>query len=601
MSDTHVGGATISEGTTLLTNLPARRAAGQSRPLDGSWRAIIDPYDSGYIDILGNRNTRGYYRDFGPRHPGDRVEYNFDTSLELHVPGDWNTQHPELLYYEGTIWYRRVIDIEAGDPEAAESGRTFLSIGAANHTTRVFLDGEELAVHVGGFGPFSVEVTGRLGTGRHSLVLMVDNRRQPQRIPAMRSDWWNFGGVHRSVELISVPETFLRDAWTTMTSDGRIVGGVTVDGPDTAAAVIVDIPGIGPTRLDGADTFEIDARRAADVARWAPGAPVLHDVRFAIDPTDGRSADEVVDQVGFRTVRVEGTKILVNDVPTFLRGISMHAEGPSGGRRASGPDDAATLFDWVVDLGANFVRLAHYQHDEAMVREADRRGLLAWCELPVYWGIDFANADTLANGRDQADELVMRDRSRASVILWSVANETLPGPDRHAFLGSLIERTRELDSTRLVTAALLTLPSADPSVHIDDPLGELVDVIGVNQYLGWYYGNRADIADTVWTSDFGKPMVFSELGAGAKAGLHGSPDEIWTEEFQAAVYDAQLTMIGKQAECAGVSPWILKDFRTPLRVLPGVQDGYNRKGVVSEEGERKLAFEVLADWYRSRR
>jgi beta-glucuronidase len=234
-----------------------------------------------------------------------------------------------------------------------------------------------------------------------------------------------------------------------------------------------------------------------------------------------------------------------------------------------------------------------------MVREADRRGLLAWGELPVYWGIAFEDETVLANGLAQADELVKRDRSRASVILWSVANETLPGDARLRFLGALVDRVRTLDSTRLTTAALLTLPSADPALHIDDPLGELVDVVAINQYLGWYYGDREDIPTIRFSTDFGKPIVFSELGAGAKVGRHGDEDEIWTEEFQAAVYRAQIAMIRSQPDCVGLSPWILKDFRTPLRTLPGIQDGYNRKGLVSEEGEKKLAFEVLADFYRS--
>jgi len=147
---------------------------------------------------------------------------------------------------------------------------------------------------------------------------------------------------------------------------------------------------------------------------------------------------------------------------------------------------------------------------------------------------------------------------------------------------------------------LLTLPSNDPVVHVTDPLGDVIDVVAINQYLGWYYGNRQEIPEVEFTTAFSKPIVFSELGAGAKAGHHGDEDEIWTEEFQAAVYRAQLAMIDNQSECAGMSPWILKDFRTPLRVLPGIQDGYNRKGLFSEEGVPKLAAQVLRDFYADR-
>lgn len=566
------------------------------------WRAIIDPYDFGYVDILNNRNKQGYFRDFKPRSISDRVEYDFDNSMELAVPGDWNTQDPSLLYYEGTVWYRTLFDVDA-----PEQGRSFLNFGAANHTTRVFLDGEELCTHVGGYGQFATEVTGRVGEGQHSLVVQVNNRREADRVPAMRSDWWNFGGITRSVDLITVPETFLRDAWLTMAPDGRLVGGATVDGPGAAdePVVTVDLIDLGlsvsmePTG-DGESQSQGDSRTQrtyavgfeADVERWAPGRPILHRVRWH------SGEDEVADEVGFRTIRTEGNRILVNDEVTFLKGIAIHGEGPSGGKRAHGPEDAATLLGWAADLGANFVRLGHYQHDEYMVKEADRRGLLAWAELPVYWAIAYGNEHVLANALAQADELVIRDRSRVSIGLWSVANETLPGDGRIEFLTSLADRIRSLDRSRLTTAALITLPTGELAFNVDDPLGEAIDVVAINQYLGWYYGAVEDIANASFTTPYGKPIIFSELGAGAKYGKHGGEDEIWTEEFQAAVYRVQLEMIANQPDCVGLSPWILKDFRTPLRVLPGVQDGYNRKGLVSEEGERKLAFDVVKDVYR---
>jgi len=574
-----------SQNTVLLSNVLVR----ERRSLNGTWRAIVDPYDTGYVGLLGTRNERGWFRDFKPRSPSDRVEYDFDNSMPLQVPRDWNTQDPALLYYEGTVWYRTKFNgVTAGE---ADQKRHFINFGAANHTTRVFLDGEELGTHVGGFGQFAVEVTGKVGPGEHTLMVQVNNRREPDRIPAMRTDWWNFGGITRSVDLITVPSVFLRDAWLTMAPDGNLVGGVTVDGGELPATV--ELPDLGlSTTADADGNVAIEA--PADLARWNPGAPVLHRVRWTCGD------DVVEDEVGFRTVHVDGTQILINGEPTWLKGISLHGEGPTGGRRGQGPDDAAELLDWAQDLGANFVRLAHYQHDEYTVREADRRGLLSWCELPVYWGIAFDDSDVLSNALDQTNELVVRDRSRASTILWSVANETLPGPDRTTFLTSLVDRVRELDPTRLTTAALLTLPSNDPVVHVTDPLGDVIDVVAINQYLGWYYGNRQEIPEVEFTTAFSKPIVFSELGAGAKAGHHGDEDEIWTEEFQAAVYRAQLAMIDNQSECAGMSPWILKDFRTPLRVLPGIQDGYNRKGLFSEEGVPKLAAQVLRDFYADR-
>ena len=570
-------------GTVSISNVLQR----DSVSLDGEWNVIVDPYEMGYIGILEQRNDRGFFRDHSPRHPGDRIEYDFDASPTLNVPGDWNTQDDRLHYYEGTVWYRRKITITA---DQVDQQRLFLHVGAANHTSRVFVDGAELATHVGGFGPYAVELTGHVEPGEHSLVIQVDNRREKDRIPAMRSDWWNFGGLTRSVDLVSTPTTFLRHAWVTMAPDGRVIGGVEVDG--TPLPVRLRIPELDVDQEVGID-FELDI----EPERWHPGRPRLYDVEWSC------GTDVVVDQVGFRTVETDGTKIVVNGEVTFLKGISMHAEAMSGGRRSSGPDDAAAMFDAAVGLGVNFVRLAHYQHDEHMVREADRRGILTWCELPVYWGIAFDQPHVLENALEQLDELVLRDRSRASVVFWSVANETLPGTERTAFLTALAERARELDSTRLISAALLTLPTADQQQHIDDPLGAVVDVIAINQYLGWYYGHRELIAETTWSTPYDKPIIFTEMGAGAKAGNHGDDGQIWTEEFQAAVYAEHVKMIEKNRSdtgggaVAGLSPWILKDFRAPVRVLPGIQDGYNRKGLVSEEGERKLAFDVLAAFY----
>jgi len=412
----------------------------------------------------------------------------------------------------------------------------------------------------------------------------------------MRSDWWNFGGITRSVDLVFVPDTFLRHAWLTMAPDGRVIGGVEVDGSDDAVELRIPELGVDTVLTGGSSRhFKLDIDH--EIERWHPGRPRLYDVEWTV------GHDAVIDQVGFRTITTDGTRIVINGEVTFLRGISMHAEAISGGRRSHGPTDAAGLFDSAEALGVNFVRLAHYQHDEYMMREADRRGVLAWCELPVYWGIAFDQPHVLENAREQLDELITRDRSRASVIFWSVANETMPSPGRNAFLTDLATRARELDPTRLISAALLTLPTDSQDHHVDDPLGAVIDVIAVNQFLVWYYGEREKIATTRWSTPFDKPIVFTEMGAGAKAGHHGNDEQIWTEEFQAAVYAVHTQMVNANRSdldngvVAGMSPWILKDFRAPVRVLPGIQDGYNRKGLVSEEGERKLAFDVLHSFY----
>jgi beta-glucuronidase len=252
----------------------------------------------------------------------------------------------------------------------------------------------------------------------------------------------------------------------------------------------------------------------------------------------------------------------------------------------------------VKDLGGNFVRLAHYPHDEAMLREADRQGVLVWSEIPVYWAIRWENPDTLENARTQLAENITRDRNRASIVLWSVANETPISDARNDFLKALVDRVRELDDTRLVTAALERgEPEGDTQV-IDDPFGQHLDVIGCNEYVGWYDGLPEKADRVSWRTVYDKPHIMSEWGAGARYGLHGTTRTRWSEEFQAEVYRKQVEMLERIPFLAGTTPWLLMDFRSPHRVLPGVQDGWNRKGVVSNRGERKKAFFVLQEWYR---
>jgi beta-glucuronidase len=247
------------------------------------------------------------------------------------------------------------------------------------------------------------------------------------------------------------------------------------------------------------------------------------------------------------------------------------------------------------------VRLAHYPHNEMMLRAADELGLLVWAEIPVYWTIDFESPVVLAKARRQLDEMIARDANRASVILWSMANETPVSAARLRFIGALAAHARKLDPQRLVTAALDTQTAEEGRRVIDDPLAATIDVIGINSYCGWYGDKPAECADLRWVSRYGKPIIMSEFGAGALAGRHGDPSHRWTEEYQADVYRNNLAMIDGIDDLRGLSPWILKDFRSPRRPLPGIQDFWNRKGLLSETGERKLAWKVLHDYYEIRR
>jgi beta-glucuronidase len=558
--------------------------------LNGTWHFIVDPYDTGYWDYRHQPRKDGYFERAAPKTPQDLVEYDFERSDTLTVPGDWNTQKKELFYYEGTVWYER------GFSYRKPAGRrVFLAVGAANYLARAWVNGQPACEHEGGFTGFNCEVTSLVKDGDNFVVISVNNQRRRDAVPTDITDWWNYGGLTRDVELVDVPATFLEDYGLQVArgAGDRLEGFVRLNGgtgPVTLRiadlgveqALQPDGAGFAPIRLD-----------VKGLERWSPEKPRLYDVEF-------RAGGETVrDRIGFRTVEVKGRDILVNGVPTFFRGICLHEEAPLRSGRAATEADATTALAWVKELNGNFTRLAHYPHNRNVARVADRTGVFLWAEIPVYWTIQWENPATLALAKRQLAEMIRRDRNRASVVVWSVGNETPVTPPRLAFMSELARTAHALDPLRPVSAALET-HYAEPDVKvIDDPLGRELDILGCNEYVGWYERTPEDADAISWKTIYDKPLIMTEFGGDAKAGLHGAPNQRWTEEYQENLYRHQVGMLKRIGFLRGTSPWILTDFRSTRRVLPGVQDNFNRKGLISDRGEKKKAFFVLKDFYAS--
>lgn len=570
----------------LLTNVPNRAA----QSLDGAWRIIVDPMENGYYTYRYQPNPNGFFKNAHAQNPSELVEYNFDTAEQLRVPGDWNTQQEKLFFYEGTIWYKKSFTYHR-----TASKRAFLYFGAANYETKVYLNGEKLGEHTGGFTPFNFEVTTGLKEGDNFVVVKVDNTRHRTDIPTTNSDWWNFGGLTRSVQLIETPATFVRDAFVQLKkgSADELEGWVQVDGPLAGQPVTVALPEARwqITVTPNAAGYAKLTGRVKRLDRWAPEHPRRYLVRI-------RSGEDVYqDSIGFRSIEVRGGNILLNGKSMYLRGISIHEVAPLTGGRVTTLEEDRTLLRWAKELNCNYVRLAHYPHNEAMVREAEKMGLLIWSEIPVYWTIDWENPAVYANARQQLSDMITRDHNRAAVILWSVANETPPSDARLKFLSGLAGQVRALDPTRLVTGALEIHTSEAGVRTIDDPLGQYFDVIGMNNYCGWYSGTPESCGDLQWKNTYDKPVIMSEYGAGALQGRHGPATERWTEEYQTAVFENNFKMLDNIAFLRGASPWVLMDFHSARRPLPDVQDYYNRKGVLSERGVKKQAFSLLRAYY----
>ena len=568
----------------------------QTTSLNGTWNYIVDVQEEGYYDYRMTPMRNGFFINAKPRHPEDLIEYDFDKAETMQIPGDWNTQDQRLFFYEGTIWLKRSFEFH---PEAGR--RTLLYFGAVNYDAHVYVNGQKAGHHQGGFTPFNYDVTDFLKDGENQVIVKVDNKRHPEDVPTQIFDWWNYGGITRDVLLVSVAPTYVENYKLQLDNTPAAKKGqrqisfcAKLNKAEAGQSITLRIPELKinkqvMTTADGIASLTLNAKPQL----WSPENPKLYKVEIQL-------GDETLsDEIGFRTIETRGKQILLNGEPIFLKGISIHEEKPNGGGRANSTEDAHTLLSWAKELGCNYVRLAHYPHNEYAVREAERMGILVWSEIPVYWTIAWSNPDTYANAKRQLSDMIARDQNRANVIIWSIANETPHSGKRDAFLGKLAKHARELDPTRLISMAMEVTGASNYHNILHDNMSDLVDVVSFNQYIGWYRDVN-DASKMTWEIPYDKPVIISEFGGGAKYGLHGPKNQRWTEEFQENLYRENCAMLDKIDGLAGTTPWILKDFRSPRRVLTGIQDYYNRKGVFSDKGEKKLAFYVLRDWYATK-
>jgi len=563
--------------------------------LSGEWRYIVDPLQEG---LSVGESSRYIFAAEKRQEPGGPLfEFDWDQQAVMQIPSDWNSAAPELELYQGMVWFRRTFDFFP-DPDK----RYFLYFEAADYRARVSFNGAQIGEHEGGFTPFAFEITNRFSkSNRNAVTVAVDNTHTALTLPEVSYDWWNYGGITRPVWMVEVPKTFIQSYFIRLANDGQSIAvDLRLDGLKAVGAeVTVSIAELAleATAKTGSGGTASISLKPDHLERWSTSNPKLYRV-VVTSPLD-----TIEEEIGFRTVEVRGRDILVNGEPTFLRGISIHEEslGPVGTRKMDWAQAESLLRLAKEELGCNFVRLAHYPHSERMTRTADKLGLLVWSEVPVYQEIAVTHPPTRELAVRMVSENVLRDRNRASIIIWSVANETPINEARNAFLGEMIDRVRELDATRLVSAALDRTSKEGDVIIVDDPLGHHLDILAVNEYEGWYGTRHIDhITDITWETPYDKPMIFSEFGAGAKAGNHGPRHERWTEEYQEYFYRQTLAMAGNIPFLRGASPWILKDFRSPRRFHPLYQNFWNRKGLVSESGAKKLAFQVLSDWYARR-
>ncbi len=547
--------------------------------LNGEWHYAVDQYDTCVSQKWYEEN---YYDEGGNLLP---IDYSFDEWDTMYLPCCWNTFDKMFMLYEGSMIFTRKFFFSKQN----EDERVFLKIGAVNYICRVYLNKKYVGMHKGGSTPFYFDITDFL---EHSnrILIQADSTRRNEQVPPAVTDWFNYGGIYRDIEIIRVPKIHIKNFGIALVPDSgfkKIRAEVMLSENVDSTAVLtinefgtsVEIPikcGVGKIAFEAAPEL------------WSPENPKLYDVTLTCEK------DSVRDRVGFREIRVHGMDILLNGKPIFLRGISCHEDSAPNGKALTDEERIENI-RIAKELGCNFMRVAHYPHSERMPQLADEMGLLLWEEIPVYWAVYFGTKDTYYDAENQLCELITRDYNRASVIIWSVGNENQDTDERLKFMGDLADFARRYDSTRLVSAACLVNFAKNT---IEDRLEQYLDIIGLNEYCGWYAADFRTLPALFENSDPKKPVIITEFGADAMAGNRGTVTDKGTEDCQAFVYEKQIENIRKISYIKGMTPWILRDFRCPRRTAV-MQKYYNTKGLVSASGKHKMAFGVLRDFYNS--
>lgn len=546
--------------------------------LNGHWHYAVDQYDT---CLRAKWYEEHYYDEGGNTLP---VDFSFDEWELMSLPCCWNTFDKRYFLYDGSMIFTRKFMYRSQHT----GERMILKIGAANYLCRVFLNKKYIDMHRGGSTPCYFDITDYLEENNR-IILQIDSTRRSEQVPTIETDWFNYGGVYRDIELIRVPSVYIKDFKIHLEPGSnfqKIRASVTLSSPVNETAILTmeelhikqEIP-----IINGQGEILLDATPVL----WSSEQPKLYTVSVSCKD------DTVYDKVGFREIRVEDRDILLNGKPLFLRGVSCHEDSVSSGK---GLTDEERLENIALakELGCNFMRLAHYPHSEKMAQLADELGLLLWEEIPVYWSIHFDSEDTYQDAENQLKELITRDYNRASVIIWSVGNENEDTDARLQFMGNLAKCAHSVDATRPVSAACLVNFAKNA---IEDRLEQYLDIIGLNEYCGWYTADIKMLPQLFQNSNPQKPVIITEFGADAYAGLHGTITDKGTEECQAYVYEKQLEIIPGIAYVKGMTPWILYDFRCPRRTSVN-QRYYNTKGLLSgNKTYKKMAFDVLQKFY----
>jgi beta-glucuronidase len=579
----------------------------ERRSLNGLWRFALDP--------AGVGRGEGWWK----RPLAD--------AREVPVPASYNDVFPEAAVRDhvGDAWYQTLVRV----PARWSGERIVLRFDAATHRAIAWVNETQVVEHEGGYTPFEADVTDVLEAGAEfRLTVVVDNRLTWQSIPPgyveetpdgprqrYFHDFFNFAGLHRTVWLYTTPASYVEDVTVETDLDGstgRVRYAVETAGREGEVRVVLrDAAGDEVARASGSS----GELAVADVHPWQPGEGYLYELAVELWGGGEAPVDVYPLPIGIRTVRVDGTRFLINDEPFYFRGFGKHEDSAVRGK---GHDDAFMVHDFELLkwLGANSFRTSHYPYAEEVLEYADRHGVVVIDEAPAVGlnaslggflgGVTFTtfSEETVNDGTREAHrqairELIARDKNHPSIVIWSIANEPESWtPESRAYFEPLAAEARRLDPSRPV--GFVNFMAATPD---RDVVSDLFDVLMLNRYHGWYE-DAGDLAAAerkltaevdAWVEKHGKPIIFTEYGADAVAGVHGVTPSPWTEEYQAEVLAMFHRVFDRVDAVVGEQIWHFADFAT----APGILrvDG-NKKGVFTRDRRPKASAHLLRRRWR---
>ncbi|MDO9465188.1 MAG: glycoside hydrolase family 2 TIM barrel-domain containing protein [bacterium] len=567
--------------------------------LNGTWDFLVD-LDPKYHKK--NKNTYAYAQTDWNRRHWKKVE----------VPGVWNKYGPELDIYEGVCWFSRTFQVD----KLLTKATSLLRFGAVNYLCEVFVNGECVGMHEGGYTEFTFDVSSFLQKGENTIALRVDNRAFIMKLPPVLG-YFNYGGIHRDVSLEIYPDSFMENLFISaepIRRGGRLtIRGFVEKKTKEILNIKVACEGVsGQVTVKADSSFEM-ILDTENVKTWTPENPVLYDTKIIL-----LSGEEIVDtrevRIGFRSITAQSDEILFNDKPIQLNGICYVYDSPAYGLVMK-KEQFLTDISLLKELGVNIIR-SHFPFPNEFYEACDRAGIMVWVETPVYCinpgkekiNTVFSDPSWLLLAKQMIKEMIIQARNHPCVVIYSIGNEcNVDCPEAEPFFSKLAATVRELDTTRLVSYAAL--------YGMVGPIGDMVDVIGVNEYWGWYdrlkgggtpKAGAQGLPDlkivekklTELSKQFKKPLLLTEFGADSIPGFRSESLELWSEDYHAELLKLTIELARTLPRVCGTFPFCFSDYRDPSKFVGTHWDAVNYKGVVSYNRTKKISFKYLKALYR---